>query len=153
MALHSQRPQRPRRLRFSFFKPNCQRTGTAHQRQACRPADRFALSAATGFPTEPVTQLLIGKTKRQSRDFSGPAAGVTLIYSPPTCLSTGDFSKPADFSWTAFGPSGRRLGSAPVRTICGPSDAPSRDSRFEFGGKDAPSLREGAALTGRHRHE
>jgi hypothetical protein len=46
MALLSQRPQRPRRLRFSFFKPDCQRTG---ENSAAEPID-FTLSAATGFP-------------------------------------------------------------------------------------------------------
>jgi hypothetical protein len=44
----SRRPQRPRRPRFSFFKPDCQRTGAlSRDRNAAQPID-FTLSAATG---------------------------------------------------------------------------------------------------------
>ena len=66
---------------------------------------RNRLTGQTGY-----TLSHIGKTKPQSRETSGPAAGVTLIYSPPPAVSTGHFRS----CWFFFGNSEKPGGRASI---------------------------------------
>jgi len=75
------RPQRPRRLRFSFFKPDCQRTGAAvceteclRDRKAAQPID-ITLSAARGFPARPVDPFACRERQTTEANEVSPAAG------------------------------------------------------------------------------